>query len=77
VAQEEIRAQRPRQFQREDPEAGEPHARGVVQIADVEELARPGIEARQAGAPGGGLFPAGAQVRLLLQRVESGGDGPA
>ncbi len=47
----EIRAQFPWQLQREDPDRGKPHARVVVEIAGLQQLLHPGIEAIDAGLP--------------------------
>ena len=44
-----IGAELPRQAEREDPDAREPHARVVVQVAELQKLARPVVEAVDAG----------------------------
>ena len=51
VPQEEIRAERPGEPQGEDPDRREPHPRVVVQPAGLDEVARPVVEAVEAGPP--------------------------
>ncbi len=70
VPVEEIRANAPGQFQREDPDRGEPHPRVIVQIAGFDQFPRPGIETVQPGLPALGPVDRAAQAAILLQRRE-------
>ena len=69
MAQKEIRAQFPRQAQRENPNAGKPHARVIVQVAGCDQFRHPGVEAGNAGAPGNGR-------RVTLRRCLHGSRDP-
>lgn len=62
VPHEEVGAEFPRELQRKDPEAREPHARVIVNVARLGELARPRIERgdpRLARFRRGERFPTG------------------
>ena len=64
VMQEQIRAQRPGQAQREDPDARHPHPHMVVQPARLPQLRHPGVEAGDAGRTAHRAFIGPAQPAI-------------
>jgi hypothetical protein len=67
VSQEEIGPQFPWQLQREDPDAGKPHAGMVVEIAVLDEFSCPRIEAFDARPPMNGSIKLGFELTILCE----------
>ena len=67
VGEEEVRAECPVQLQREDPDAREPHAGMVVEIARLNELASPVIEGCNSRSSLDRLVIGGAQAAIPVE----------
>ena len=72
MTQEEIRAQRPRQPQGENPDRRKPHARMIVEIAGLGQFARPVIEPVDAGRSRFGCGNGFHQATAALDAVTLG-----
>ena len=76
MSHKEIRPQRPRQAQSENPDRGKPHPRVIVQIARIGQLPRPMVKAINAGFAPAGCFPILPQpafgLDAILGRVQIG-----
>ena len=70
VAKEEIGAELPGQTQREHPNACEPHAGMVVQVAVCRKFAGPGVEAFDAGIAFDRRFITMQHFRVAIERLQ-------
>jgi hypothetical protein len=66
--EEKIRTKAPGQAQREDPDAGDPHADMVVQPARLLQFRHPGVEADDAGRARDRAFMGVAQAAIGRER---------
>ncbi len=77
MAIEEICAQLPRDFKREDPNASKPHASMIVEVPGLDEFANPMVETVDPCSAINGLFVAASQRCIPLQLPHVVGEVPA
>jgi len=73
MAEKEVRAEFPWQFQGEDPDACKPHPGVIVQVSGRHQLLRPMVEACDPGSAGGRGFIVAREYAILVQLLDMAG----